>query len=116
MKHDVEIAARDAHDALHMSVEATEHDPGDGLHYDVEVSPALDDRDGGLPIVQRDGLTPAAALAYLEGLSQGAHIATVRHERLVTAARGLIDNQDPSGVACFDDMGWLETALAELEE
>ena len=103
-------AAEEASEALGLGVEAiAASDESIAL---VEVYTPIDGPSAGMPVVEKEfGQNTAAALAYLEGLSQGAHIATVRYEALVEICRiyTTVPGSDPQTTADL-----LREALAEL--
>ena len=105
-------AAEEASAATGLEVVLCDPDATDeygGPLYSVEVYDNIDGEYPDGPVIDTGLLVEPAALAYLEGHSQGAHIATVRAAAL---AREYIGNDDSYGE--FAGELWPD-ALAELE-
>lgn len=120
MTKELERAAEEASAELHMGVELSDVMYSTGLWRSFEITPPLDNADP-QPIYSPSFKTDAAALAYLEGLAQGAQIQRVRHAPLVelvaalgrTVAAGNGDEVVPVEIGLR--IIALRNALAELE-
>uniref|UniRef100_A0A6M3XX00 Uncharacterized protein n=1 Tax=viral metagenome TaxID=1070528 RepID=A0A6M3XX00_9ZZZZ len=120
MTKELERAAEEASKATGLGVEAIAAS-GESIAL-VEVYEPIDGPAAGMPVAQKEfSQNTAAALAYLEGLAQGAQIQRVRHAPLVelvaalgrTVAAGNGDEVVPVEIGLR--IIALRNALAELE-
>ncbi len=130
MSNELEQAAREASEALGMSVEVTEvviNQPTiyhRGLGYLVEVHAPLDSDTAGPVNGPGHELPYHIALAYLEGLECGARVVRVKHEALRERASEVCaiyhdgataSTADGRELERFETRRRLAAALAELE-
>ena len=81
----------------------------------IEVWTPIDSEDGDQPIIIYGCPSGMRALAYLEGLTQGAHISNVRHAKAIDHFRMLLNLYNPArGSVGRDILYQAREALAEL--
>ncbi|MBU8871357.1 MAG: hypothetical protein KOO60_10885 [Gemmatimonadales bacterium] len=116
---DLDKAARDASEALGMSIDIQTESDEDLSPVGIDVFAAIDSEEGEMPVLTRMLDSRHEALALLEGLEVGARIANVRHGALVKAARGAYEafmTLTSDEFSCGGDKPAREALTAALKE